>query len=569
MLLSVLKDFCRHAFTKAPPRQATSTEVAIKQASRFILAPVWRVYGDASALQHTFDVAVVMPTVGRPSLRKAVQSVYDQEFDGRIQLLVGVDAPLGPFDEHEALFTAAPSNVTVCFYHPGYSTSIRHGGLHPARDGGVLRTVLTYMANARRVAYLDDDNWWGPVHLQSLLRAVDGKNWAFADRWFVHQDTGEVIGADDWESVGPGRGLFADKFGGWVDPNCLMFDKLACEPAIRWWSIPLPGDQKAMSADRHVYAYLQSNGSPGTTGLMTTYYALQPDDGLHPFRMQLMEARDNDAAAGEVRLADASDRIHFTFLLPTRNRIKGLSALLASIEAMTARLDDLEIILGIDEDDQPSRDFVWEGIKITKVIVAPGLTMGRLNQACYEASSGRYLMAMNDDVLLRTPRWDEKLRLALDAVRDEICLIHVNDLLFGQQLCCFPLVSRSFCEMAGGFCPEEYERYRIDDHIQDVFTLLGSLGHRRILYMPSIVFEHLNYVEGQKGKRLYPLNGEILARDAARFTESLPARKRLAERLAHHIESSREQRIAQMEIRLHELIGTPQRERGLQSSSSS
>jgi hypothetical protein len=235
--------------------------------------------------------------------------------------------------------------------------------------------------------------------------------------------------------------------------------------------------------------------------------------------------------------------ICFSFLLPTRKRITGLSALFESIEAMTARSDELEIVLAIDEDDQASRDFVWDGLNIVKVIVPPGTTMGRLNQACYAASRGRYLMAMNDDVLLRTPGWDDKVKLALDAVRDDIFLVHVNDLLFGRELCCFPMVSRTFCEMAGGFCPDEYERYRIDDHIHEVFALLGTHGHHRTFYMPGVIFEHLNYVPGRKGERIYALNSEILGRDAQRFDASLPVRKVLAEKLARHIDSARERRI--------------------------
>jgi hypothetical protein len=550
MLLSVLKDAFRLA--RAKPSPATSPKAiepirAISPGPR--LAPVWRVYGDQTALQRAFYVAVIMTTVGRPSLRKAVQSVYDQAFNGRIQLLVGVDAPLGSFDEHENLFAGSPPNVTVCFYYPGYSTSVRHGGLHPARDGGVLRAVLTYMANARHVAYLDDDNWWNPVHLQSLLMAASGKDWAFADRWFLHEKTGQVVCADDWESVGPGRGYFADFNGGWVDPNCLLFEKFACEPAIRWWTIPLPGDAKAMSADRHVYAFLQQKSTPGKSGLTTTYYALQPDDGLHPFRLQMMEASTHDETAEHAGV-DTDTEIDFSFLLPTRNRVKGLSELLASVEAMTARPERLEIVLGIDEDDQASRDFEWNGLNVVKVVVPPGLTMGRLNQACYRASRGRYLMAMNDDVLLRTPSWDEKVRLALDAVRDDVFLVHVNDKLFGPALCCFPLVSRTFCEMAGGFCPEEYERYRIDDHIHEVFSLLASRGHHRILYFPNVIFEHLNFVAGQDGQRLYPLHGEILERDAARFTDSSPTRHELAEELSGYIESARDRRIALMERRM-------------------
>jgi hypothetical protein len=330
-----------------------------------------------------------------------------------------------------------------------------------------------------------------------------------------------------------------------------MFDKLACEPAIRWWTIPLPGDSIAMSADRHIYSYMQERSAPASSGLITTYYAVQADDGLHPFRLRMMEERARDTAANDSsELPPADAGIHFSFLLPTRNRMTGLSALLASIEATTARPEQLEIILGIDEDDRASRDFVWEGLTIVKVIVPPGLTMGRLNQACYRASRGRYLMAMNDDVLLRTPGWDNEVRRALDAVRDDIFLVHVNDQLFGQTLCCFPMVSRTFCEMAGGFCPDEYERYRIDDHIHEVFSLLGMDGHHRILYLPGVVFQHLNFIEDEQGKRSYPLNREILGRDAQRFDVALPIRRALAQKLARHIDSVREQRISNMEIRM-------------------
>ena len=542
MLLSVLKDLWRVA--RASSSRGSVEPPSVRSSP--VLPPVWAVYGDYAALQQGFDAAVIMPTVGRPSLGEAVQSVYEQAFDGRIQLLIGVDAPLGSFEEHELLFAAAPPNVTVCFYYPGYSTSVRHGGLHPARDGGVLRAVLTYMAHSRYVAYLDDDNRWNPLHLQSLLSAIQGRDWAYADRWFLHQDSREVACADDWESVGPGRGVFADMNGGWVDPNCLMFDKLACEPVIRWWTIPLSGDRKAMSADRHVYNYLQQKSAPSATGLITTYYALQPDDGMHPFRLEMMEGRGRDNAYAASRPYDPTG-ICFSFLLPTRDRVKGLADFLASVEATTARPNELEIVLGIDEDDHATRDFEWDSLNLVKVIVPPGLPMGALNQACYDASRGRYLMAMNDDVLLRTQDWDDQIRLMLDAVRDDIFLVHVNDKLFGPKLCCFPLVSRTFCNMAGGFCPGEYERYRIDDHIHQIFSLLAANGHNRIFYLPNIVFEHLNYVAIQDGRRVYALHGEILSRDARRFDESLPARQVLAETLTGHIMASRNHRISVME----------------------
>jgi len=232
-----------------------------------------------------------MPTIGRESILKAVSSVYAQEHVSRIQLLIGVDVPLGVFSQLEELLGAAPDHVTPCLFYPGFSTSVRHGGLHPAHDGGTLRTMLSYLANARYIAYLDDDNWLAPNHLGNLLKAIQGLEWAFALRWFIHPESLRPVCIDDWESVGPGRGVFLQRFGGWVDPNCLMIDKLACEPVLRWWSTPLPGDKNAMSADRHVFDWLQKKSAPGETNLASVFYAMQPEDVLHPYRLRHMGSR--------------------------------------------------------------------------------------------------------------------------------------------------------------------------------------------------------------------------------------------------------------------------------------
>ncbi len=242
-------------------------------------------------LQVPFDVAVVMPTVLRPTLSDALQSVFAQRFAGRIQVLVGIDAPQGDPSLLQRACEGRPENVVVQAYYPGYSTSVRHGGLHPARDGGALRVILSYLANSRRLAYLDDDNWWHPDHLASMVAALEGHDWAWALRWFVHPRTRRAVCIDEWESVGPGRGCFAKQNGGWVDPNGLMFDKLACEPVLRWWTIPLPGDAKAMSADRQIFQQLNTHYRGRGTDGATVFYQVDESDGMHPNRLQWMGDR--------------------------------------------------------------------------------------------------------------------------------------------------------------------------------------------------------------------------------------------------------------------------------------
>src|SRR5271165_4387469 len=180
----------------------------------------------------------------------------------------------------------------------------------------------------------------------------------------------------------------------------------------------------------------------------------------------------------------------FSLLVPTRLRTDRLGRLLHSLARTAADPGAIEVVLVIDADDGDSLAFRFDGLTLKRVVVEPGLPMGTLNMAAYQASAGAYLMLLNDDVIARTPRWDRKVLACLRRFPDGIVLIHTNDRLFQEVLCTFPLVSRAFCELAGGICPQSYQRYRIDDHIEDVFNLLGVLGERRTVYLPDVVFEH-------------------------------------------------------------------------------
>ena len=99
--------------------------------------------------QQQFDVAVVIPTVLRPKLIPAAQSVFTQKGVGRIQLLIGIDKPLGSPSIIERVRALCPAHCAVTVVDLGYSTSDRHGGPHQAHDGGALRSLLTMAANSR------------------------------------------------------------------------------------------------------------------------------------------------------------------------------------------------------------------------------------------------------------------------------------------------------------------------------------------------------------------------------------------------------------------------------------
>jgi hypothetical protein len=260
-----------------------------------------RNYGDMD-LQTRFDVAVVIPTLLRPQLRVALHGIFRQRFIGRIQVLVGIDKPVGDLSVIDAACAARPPHCAVQVFWPGYSTAARHGGMTRAGDGGALRCVLTYLANAPFVAYLDDDNWWGPDHLAQLRGVTEQADWGFSLRWFVHPDTRRPAGVDIWESVGPGKGVFNEQFGGFVDPSCLMINKTKCPVAAPHWNFPLcRGD--IGTADRAVFKFLASRHSWRGTGKPTAFYTMNPNDGRHDWRVRVLGAA--YAKAGQPEMVSA------------------------------------------------------------------------------------------------------------------------------------------------------------------------------------------------------------------------------------------------------------------------
>ena len=243
---------------------------------RLSASPIGGYYSDATEPQMPADVAVVMPTILRPCIATAVESVYRQAFAGRIQLLIGVDRAAEAPTNLDAVLQQRPAHVSALVLALPYSTSIRHGGVHPATDGGSLRSILSFMANTRYVAYLDDDNSWEADHLAGVMQAIQGKVWAYSLRMLIDETNGRELGVDRWDSVGPNAGRFASQ-GGLVDPNCLLVDKLAAARAFGRWS-----EGPGVTSDRNFFAAIRE-APHGRVERATVRYGIRPTNVLNTF----------------------------------------------------------------------------------------------------------------------------------------------------------------------------------------------------------------------------------------------------------------------------------------------
>ena len=113
------------------------------------------------------SVSVVIATIGRPSLTRAVQSVLDQTY---------------PVDE---IIVVADADVQMSVPADDRIVLLRSsGGGGPARS----RQLGIDAASGSVIALLDDDDVWSPVKLARQLAAadaVDGDHWIMSSRMLV------------------------------------------------------------------------------------------------------------------------------------------------------------------------------------------------------------------------------------------------------------------------------------------------------------------------------------------------------------------------------------------------
>jgi hypothetical protein len=217
-----------------------------------------------------------------------------------------------------------------------------------------------------------------------------------------------------------------------------------------------------------------------------------------------------------------------------------LKRLLDSIAETVSDPDRLEIVLYVDEDDVESREVSHPSLSIVRQI-GPRLrkSMGAIFRQCFEASRGRYVMLINDDVVFRTKDWDLKVLEGISRFPDEVVLVYGKDRYYDDEMCTFPILPRTTCDLMDGICPAEYDNHCIDSHVFDTFERLSSLGHDRSVYLPKVVFEHMNYEVGTWAYE-QGFNRKNDRDDQAVYLSFAQQRQSIAEKMAQYIESHKE-----------------------------
>lgn len=192
----------------------------------------------------------------------------------------------------------------------------------------------------------------------------------------------------------------------------------------------------------------------------------------------------------------ARARPSISLLLPTRGRPALVERLFRSIADTTAHLERVEVILYVDEDDPGSHHLDSENVRVVRII-GPVMSMGAYNSACLKRARGDIVILANDDMVIRTPSWDDRIAEMDADFADGIYLAYGNDLFEKRGLCIFPMLSRRTCELLVEPYPAAYQGAFIDVHLFDIFKRLQHAGFDRIRYLDNVIFEHLHYRTGK------------------------------------------------------------------------
>ena len=206
---------------------------------------------------------------------------------------------------------------------------------------------------------------------------------------------------------------------------------------------------------------------------------------------------------GAVQLTGSSHRLSslmakpsISLLLPTRGRPNLVKRLFRSIVENSSQVERVEVILYVDEDDKCSHELRSDELRVVPII-GPAMSMGSYNTACLKRACGDILVLANDDMVIGTSGWDDRLIEIDKLFSDKIYLAYGNDLFKKGNMPTFPIISRRTSELLVDPYPAAYRGAFIDIHLFDIFKRLQQEGFDRIRYLDDLIFEHLHYRAGK------------------------------------------------------------------------
>ena len=202
-------------------------------------------------------MTVITSSIGRPELRRCIESVWTQSYP--VKHFVYVNGP----KYHESARAILQDFPDIHAIYLPEETGDYNGSGYGCGD---VFAAAPFFTNSDWVFFLNDDDFYDPGHVESVmdLVAANDLKWAYSLRRFV-DITGQPICDDDWCSLG--HLTLPNMVPQIVDNSCFAVSRPLAEKYGRaWTAMPTIGD-------RCFFMALKDSGArSGCTGLSTVNY---------------------------------------------------------------------------------------------------------------------------------------------------------------------------------------------------------------------------------------------------------------------------------------------------------
>ena len=195
------------------------------------------------------SVIVITPTIGSPKLKDAINSVKNQTYSNIEHLLVidGVEYWKNAMDQLPITLEyddRSSDNIQTMILP--YNTGAK--GFYGHR----IYAGIPHLLNADYIFFLDEDNWYDPDHVRSLVEVLDrGNNFAHSLRKIYNPDKSYVCD-DNCEALGKWPIYFSHKDPQYlVDTSSFAFEREFLQQTCHLWHSGWGGDR------RYLYAVMQ------------------------------------------------------------------------------------------------------------------------------------------------------------------------------------------------------------------------------------------------------------------------------------------------------------------------
>jgi glycosyltransferase involved in cell wall biosynthesis len=199
-------------------------------------------------------VTVITPTIGSPKLKDAIESVANQTY--KCNHLIVCDGP----EHFNKVYPLAVGGTIQFCVTPENTGKVGEQSFYGHR----IYAAYPHLVNSDYILFLDEDNWYQPDHVATLVETIESQNLDFAySLRQIYNTNKEYLCDDNCESLGKWpifmsrSSRHGEQF--LIDTSSFCFKREFIQKTCHLWHSGWGGDRRYLSAVRE-HAKYDTNG---------------------------------------------------------------------------------------------------------------------------------------------------------------------------------------------------------------------------------------------------------------------------------------------------------------------